>query len=92
MSRTINQVDSDEELKIAFRVFDKNDQGDIPADELKNIFEYLSKEKLLGITQDEIREMVKGWDTDGDGDVDYDGEFISNLNNSLCQLFKSVIF
>lgn len=83
MSRTINQVDSDEELKIAFRVFDKNDQGDIPADELKNIFEYLSKEKLLGITQDEIREMVKGWDTDGDGDVDYDGKLKDNLKNSL---------
>ena len=33
----MNQVDTDEELKIAFRVFDKNEQGDIAADELRNI-------------------------------------------------------
>jgi Ca2+-binding EF-hand superfamily protein len=34
----MNQVDTEEELKIAFRVFDKNDQGDIAADELRKSF------------------------------------------------------
>lgn len=69
----MNQVDTEEELRIAFRVFDKNEQGDIASDELKNVFEYLSREQLLGITEDEIKEMLGNWDTDGDGDVDYDG-------------------
>ena len=69
----MNQVDTEEELRTAYRVFDKNDQGDIPADELRNVFQYLSKEKILGISENEIREMLKGWDTDGDGDVDYEG-------------------
>ena len=58
MSRTMNQVDTEEELRIAFRVFDKNEQGDIAADELRNVFEYLSRNQLLGITEDEIKEMV----------------------------------
>ena len=35
MSRTMNQVDTEEELRIAYRVFDKNEQGDIAADELR---------------------------------------------------------
>ena len=55
MSRTMNQVDTEEELRIAFRIFDKNEQGDIPADELRNIFEYLSKENMLNISEEEIR-------------------------------------
>jgi calmodulin len=55
MSRTMNQVDTEEELRIAFRIFDKNEQGDIPGDELRNIFEYLSKENMLNISEEEIR-------------------------------------
>ncbi len=51
----MNQVDTEEELRIAFRIFDKNEQGDIPADELRNIFEYLSKENMLNISEEEIR-------------------------------------
>ena len=93
----MNQVDTEEQLRIAFRIFDKNEQGDIPADELRNIFEYLSKENMLNISEEEIRglklftlvsflikynrkyfkEMLNRWDSDGDGDVDYEGKFIN---------------
>lgn len=38
MSRTINQVDTKEDLRIAFRVLDKNENGDIAADELREFF------------------------------------------------------
>ena len=38
MSKTINQSDAKEELKIAFRVLDKNENGCIAADELSKIF------------------------------------------------------
>jgi len=38
MSRTINQVDTKEDLRIAFRVLDKNENGYIAADELREFF------------------------------------------------------
>lgn len=85
----MNQVDTEEELRTAYRVFDKNEQGDIPADELRNVFQYLSKEQILGISEEEIREMLRGWDTDGDGDVDYEGIFeilFFSLNKSFIRI------
>lgn len=73
MSKAMDQVNTEEEFRIAFRVFDKNKQGDIPADELRNVFDYLRKEKLLGISEDECEGLLRKWDKDGDGDVDYKG-------------------
>ena len=76
MNKAINEENSEEDLRYAFRVFDKNSQGDIPADELRNVFNYLRKEELLGITEEDCEDLFKKWDKDGDGDVDYNGKLI----------------
>ena len=64
-----------------FKVF-SNLKGDIPSDELRNVFEYLTKEKLMGISEAQIQEMLSAWDADSDGDVDFKGgELTANFLN-----------
>ena len=73
MSRAMKQINSEEDLRIAFRTFDKNQQGDIPADELRHVFDYLRNEKMLQVSKNEIEDLLTKWDIDGDGDVDFKG-------------------
>lgn len=61
-----------------FRVFDKNSDGFITADELKNVMTNLG-EKL---SDEEINDMITEADLDGDGRVSYSGTSI----NSICGL------
>ncbi|EPS71154.1 calmodulin, partial [Genlisea aurea] len=60
-------MDSEEELKEAFRVFDKDQNGFISPDELRHVMTNLG-EKL---TDDELDEMIRNADVDGDGQIDY---------------------
>ena len=53
------------------RVFDKNNDGFITADELQHVMTNLG-EKL---SEEEIADMIKEADLDGDGKVSYTGEF-----------------
>jgi len=53
-----------------FRVFDKNNDGFITADELQHVMTNLG-EKL---SEEEIADMIKEADLDGDGKVSYTGE------------------
>lgn len=53
MLRSLKNVDTQEELKMIFRVFDKNPDGCIPTDELRSVFH-----RLDDVTQDEIEEML----------------------------------
>ena len=69
MSRKMNTTDSEEELKQAFKVFDKDGNGYISPQELKHVMTNLG-EKL---SDEEIEEMIKEADLDGDGQVNYDG-------------------
>ena len=55
----------------AFKVFDKDGNGFISAAELRHVMTNLG-EKL---TEDEVDEMIKEADFDGDGQVNYD-EFV----------------
>lgn len=75
MARKIREADSEEEIREAFRVFDKDGNGFISAAELRHVMTSLG-EKL---TDEEVEEMIKEADTNGDGQVDYDGR----LGNSL---------
>ena len=66
------QADIDEEIEQlteAFRVFDKDNSGTISADEIRMV---LSKcgEKL---EEEEVEEMLKQIDIDGDGLISYEG-------------------
>ena len=56
-------------LDQAFCVFDKDGNGKISADELKNVMINLG-EKL---TDEELEEMIREADIDGDGEVNYEG-------------------
>ena len=60
-----------EELKKAFKTYDKNSDGFIDKSELKNV-RFTVGEK---ITDDDFEKMMQKADTDGDGKINYD-EFV----------------
>ncbi|XP_052071036.1 calmodulin-A-like isoform X1 [Mytilus californianus] len=68
MARKMKDTDSEEELREAFRVFDKDGNGFISAAELRHVMTNLG-EKL---TDEEVDEMIKEADLDGDGLVNYE--------------------
>merc|ERR1719172_365206 len=74
MSKKMKDADSEEELMEAFKVFDKDGNGFISAAELRHVMTNLG-EKL---TEDEVDEMIKEADFDGDGQVNYD-EFVKMM-------------
>jgi calmodulin len=75
MARKMKDTDSEEEIKEAFRVFDKDGNGYISAAELRHVMTNLG-EKL---TDEEVDEMIREADIDGDGQVNYEGMIILNL-------------
>ena len=66
-ARSCHAVD---EIKEAFRVFDKDGDGHITASELRQVMSNLG-EKL---TDEEIQEMIREADDNGDGQIDYEGK------------------
>ena len=73
MARKMKDTDSEEEIREAFRVFDKDGNGFISAAELRHVMTNLG-EKL---TDEEVDEMIREADIDGDGQVNYEGNFFS---------------
>jgi calmodulin len=73
MARKLRDTDSEEEIRDAFRVFDKDGNGFISASELRNVMTKLG-EKL---TDEEVDEMIREADGDGDGHVNYEGMILS---------------
>ncbi|OVA09882.1 EF-hand domain [Macleaya cordata] len=71
MARKMKEADAEDELKEAFKVFDKDQNGYISANELRHVMINLG-EKL---TDEEVEQMIKEADLDGDGQVNYD-EFV----------------
>lgn len=70
MSRKVKEADKEQELREAFRVFDRNGDGFISAPELRHVMTNLG-EKL---TDEEVEDMIKEADLDGDGLVNYEGK------------------
>ncbi|XP_052137267.1 putative calmodulin-like protein 6 [Oryza glaberrima] len=60
--------DEEEELRKAFRIFDKDDNGFISRNELSMVMASLGEE----MTEDEIDDMMKAADSNNDGQVDYE--------------------
>lgn len=80
MARKMKDEDSEEELREAFKVFDKDGSGDISAAELRHVMTSLG-EKL---TDEEVDEMIREADIDGDGKVNYEGnELFYNVYHYL---------
>ncbi|KAK7344066.1 hypothetical protein VNO77_13308 [Canavalia gladiata] len=74
MAKKVKDTDAEEELKEAFKVFDKDQNGYISASELRHVMINLG-EKL---TDEEVEQMIKEADLDGDGQVNYD-EFVKMM-------------
>ena len=72
MAGKMKDYEGEMEIKEVFRVFDKDGNGFIGAAELRLIMSNLG-EKL---TDEEVDEMIRKADIDGDGQVNYKGESI----------------
>ena len=83
--------DTEEELREAFRVFDKDENGYISAAELHHVMTNLG-EKL---TEEEVDEMIREADIDGDGQVNYEGKssiFIISFHRQRKNVFVMLEF
>lgn len=83
MARKMKDTDSEEEIREAFRVFDKDGNGFISAAELRHVMTNLG-EKL---TDEEVDEMIREADIDGDGQVNYEGMFYTLDLFFYCQVY-----
>jgi calmodulin len=74
LHRKMADTDTEEEIREAFKVFDKDGNGFISAAELRHVMTNLG-EKL---SDEEVDEMIREADVDGDGQVNYD-EFVKMM-------------
>ena len=69
MGKKMKNSDTEDELRDAFKVFDKDGSGDISAAELRHVMTNLG-EKL---SDEEVDDMIREADIDGDGMINYEG-------------------
>ncbi|KAK4535281.1 hypothetical protein CDCA_CDCA04G1306 [Cyanidium caldarium] len=75
MSRQLKDADAEEEVREAFAMFDKNNDGKISAEELQLVMAKLGEQ----LSPEEVQEMIREADLDGDGSIDY-AEFAKLLH------------
>ncbi|XP_067126699.1 uncharacterized protein [Centruroides vittatus] len=75
MAKNLKNIECEDEIIEAFRVFDKDGNGIIKADELRDAMLNLG-EKL---TPDEVEEMIREADPDNDGLINY-VEFVHTVS------------
>ncbi|GLU19064.1 hypothetical protein SLE2022_353320 [Rubroshorea leprosula] len=68
LARKMKDTKMEEELKEAFKVFDKDQNGFISAAELRHVIMTNLDEKL---TDEEVDEMIREADADGDSQINY---------------------
>ncbi|CAC5377258.1 unnamed protein product [Mytilus coruscus] len=76
MGKKMENSNPVEDLREAFKIFDKNNDGKIDPNELKKVMVNIG-EKL---TDEEANEMIKEADVDGDGKVNYE-EFVTMMTS-----------
>ena len=77
MARKMRDNDSEEELIEAFKIFDRDGNGLISNVELQHVMTSLGE----NVTMDEVDEMIKEADLDGDGYINYE-EFVKMIMNN----------
>ncbi|XP_035737330.1 probable calcium-binding protein CML22 isoform X1 [Vespa mandarinia] len=75
-----DQDQEEQELRDAFRVFDKRNRGYITASDLRVVLQCLGE----NLSEEEIEDMIKEVDVDGDGRIDFYGKFL--FSSSLTYL------
>merc|ERR1719316_2099684 len=68
MASKLQDTDSVEEMREAFLVFDRDKSGSVTASELKHVMNNLGEQ----VTNEEVEEMIKEADADGDGELSFD--------------------
>lgn len=68
MARRMRTTDNEEEVREAFRVFDRNGNGFISAAELRHVLTSIGDK----LTDEEADDMIRAADVDGDGQINYD--------------------
>lgn len=76
MTKHMKESDCEQELREAFKVFDKNGDGMISAEELKTVMHNLGE----ALTDEEITQMIQEADENSDGHVDYE-EFVKMMSS-----------
>jgi len=77
MARKLKDSDNEQEIREAFKVFDKDNNGTVSAVELKHVL------KTLGdnVTADEVDELIREADSSGSGTINYE-QFIKVMMSS----------
>ncbi|CAD5125907.1 unnamed protein product [Dimorphilus gyrociliatus] len=74
MAKKVKDTPSEEEMRAAFKVFDRDGNGLISASELRYVMANLGEK----MTDEEVDEMIRETDLDGDGFVNYQ-EFVAMM-------------
>ena len=74
IARKMKDDDTEEEVKTAFKVFDRNNTGEIEIDDLKRVMTNLGDK----LTDEEIKYIINEADVNGDGVIDNE-EFIDMM-------------
>ena len=77
MAKKTKEAEDEQELKEAFRVFDKNNRGVIEACDLKLIFQTLDPD----MPDEEVEQIINEVDEDGSGTVDFEGNTLIFTRN-----------
>ncbi|KAL3120797.1 hypothetical protein niasHT_008089 [Heterodera trifolii] len=78
MSRKEKESENEKELREAFQVFDKDNDGFISPVELRFVMQNLGEE----LTESEVHEMIREADLDGDGKVNFN-EFVFMMRQKV---------
>lgn len=77
MAEKISERNPEEELKKAFRIYDDDDSGGISFENLKKVALELGE----NLSNEDLLDMIKLADTDGDDDVTLD-DFLALMRNA----------
>ncbi|KAK2162825.1 hypothetical protein LSH36_91g07039 [Paralvinella palmiformis] len=69
MAKKMENTDWEEEIKEAYRVFDRERKGYIHTDELKHVMKHIGDQ----LTDEEVDEMLKEIASNDEGKISYDG-------------------